>query len=68
MIQIYEVCGHFFTSRAVAVRSVRLSYKNLAKVTPNVELSRCTVVFDDGRPNEVVEVKTQFLRDEVTHL
>lgn len=69
MIEIYEVCKHYFTSRELCVQSLKLSWHKVAKVTPNALLTQCTIVFNDTSvPNEVVEIKPLWLRQQPEHL
>ena len=65
----WEVEGVAFSSAELCVQSVKLSYHKVARVIPNAALTRCTIVFDDGKKeNKTIEIKKMPLYHNPEHL
>jgi len=62
-------CEPLFTSRELAVQSVRLSYHKIAQTVPNALLTQVTVVFNDKRRKKIVhQIVEHVVHDCVEHL
>ncbi len=72
MAEVYEVnlgaLSELFITRRVAVQSLKLSYRRIARVVPNFEMTLCTVVFDNKSPSMKIRIDARPLRLKPEHL
>lgn len=72
-MNVYEVkTDHgstLFTSPEIAVQAVRLTFHKIAKVVPNVEMTQCTIVYDDKTLGDgKVYIESRLVYDNAEHL